>query len=170
MKKSAATLAVLAVSLILSAGTRAQTAQQQGTNSGTMSNQDLELLRKDIRSQKKQLIAANLNLSDTEATKFWPVYDQYSDQQTRINDQRVALLQEYAANWKTISNDQALSLARRWADTDTATTQLRQKYVPIVAQVLTGKNTATFFQLDRRISMMIELQMASEIPLVQSPQ
>jgi hypothetical protein len=50
---------------------------------------------------------------------------------------------------------------------DIAMAQLRQKYVPIVAKVLDGKKTATFFQLDRRIATMMELQVSSQMPLVQ---
>ena len=66
-----------------------------------------------------------------------------------------------------MTNDQSLLFIRQWLDSDIATTQLRQKYVPIVSKVLDGKKTATFFQLDRRIAMMIELQVLSQMPLLQ---
>ncbi|HYK40503.1 MAG TPA: hypothetical protein VEU98_10770, partial [Candidatus Eremiobacteraceae bacterium] len=85
-----------------------------------------------------------------------------------INDKKFGLIKEYADNFGKLTNDQALSIARRWLDSDIETAQLRQKYVPIVAKVLDGKKSATFFQLDRRIAMMIELQLSSQIPLVQS--
>jgi 2-oxoglutarate dehydrogenase complex dehydrogenase (E1) component-like enzyme len=133
-----------------------------------ISDQDLGLLRKDIRSQRKQLIASNLNLTDQEATKFWPVYDQYVSDLTTINDKKFGLIQEYADNYGKLTNEQSLSLVRRWLDADIEIAQLRQKYVPIVSKVLDGKKSATFFQLDRRIAMMIELQLSSQMPLVQS--
>ena len=66
-----------------------------------------------------------------------------------------------------MTNEQSLIFIRQWLDMDIATTQLRQKYVPIVSKVLDGRKTATFFQLDRRIAMMMELQVASQMPLVQ---
>jgi hypothetical protein len=66
-----------------------------------------------------------------------------------------------------MTNDQSLLFSRQWLDMDIQTAQLRQKYVPIVAKVLDGKKTATFFQLDRRIAMMLELQVSSQMPLVQ---
>ena len=135
-----------------------------------ISSQDLDLLRKDLRSQKKQLIAANLKLTDAEATKFWPVYDQYTAELLKINDKKYALIQDYADHWGTMTDEQALMFLRQWLDVDIAATQLRQKYVPAVSQVLNGRSTATFFQLDRRISMMIDLQLASQIPLVQGQQ
>jgi hypothetical protein len=146
----------------------AQTAQPQDNKPRVISNQDVDLLRKDIRSQKKQLIAANLKLTDVEATKFWPVYDQYTAELAKINDKKFGLIQDYADHFGTLTDEQASLLLRQWLDTDIAITQLRQKYVPIVSQVLNGRKSATFFQLDRRISMMIDLQLASQLPLVQA--
>lgn len=64
-----------------------------------------------------------------------------------------------------MSDFDSLLFIRNWLDSDISTTQLRQKYVPIVSKVLDGKKTATFFQLDRRIAMMLELQVSSQVPL-----
>jgi hypothetical protein len=128
----------------------------------------LALLRKDIRSIKKQLIAANLNLTDAEATKFWPVYEQYSADSGKINETRATIIKEYSDSYGSLTDEQADNLIRRWLDTDISTSQLRQKYVPIMRRVLPGKKAATFFQLDRRISMMIDLQLTSQLPLAQS--
>jgi hypothetical protein len=145
-----------------------QSASTDANSQHAISNQDLQLLREDIRSQKKQLVAANLKLTDEEATKFWPVYDRYAADLSKINDRKFALIQQYADHWGTMTDEQALSLAHQWLDTDTATVQLRQKYVPEVSQAVNGKTAASFFQIDRRISMMIDLQLASRIPIVQA--
>ena len=168
MKKVMTTVLMVGAGLVFVPATRAQTPAAQGTTQQAVSDKDLDLMRKDIRSQRKQLIAANLTLTDQEATKFWPIYDQYVAELTSINDKRFGLIKEYADNFGKLTNDQALSIARRWLDSDIETAQLRQKYVPIVAKVLDGKKSATFFQLDRRIAMMIELQLSSQMPLVQS--
>ena len=144
----------------------AQTTSQQDTNH-VISDRDLGLLRKDLRSKRKQLIAANLKLTEAEAAKFWPVYDQYVTELIAINDKKFAIIQDYADNWGKMTNDQSLLFSRQWLDMDIQTAQLRQKYVPIVSKVLDGKKTATFFQVDRRIAMMLELQVASQMPLVQ---
>ena len=143
-----------------------ETAPQEKTTH-VISNQDLNLLRQDLRSKRKQLIAANLKLTDTDAAKFWPVYDQYVTELIAINDKKFGLIQEYADNWGKLTNDQSLMFSRQWLDMDIAIAQLRQKYVPIVSKILDGKKTATFFQLDRRIAMMMELQVSSQMPLVQ---
>jgi len=108
-------------------------------------------VRKDLRAKRKQLIAASLKLTEAEATRFWPVYDQYSKELIAINDKKFALIQD-SDNWGKMTNDQSLLFIRQWLDSDIATTQLRQKYVPIVSKVLDGTKAATFFQLDRRIA------------------
>jgi hypothetical protein len=131
-------------------------------------NQQFALLLKDIRSIKKQVIAANLTLTDSEATKFWPVYEQYSAEFGKTNDARAALVKEYSDEYGTQTDEQADNLVRRWLDVDIAAAQLRQKYVPIFRKVLPGRKAATFFQLDRRISMMIDVQLTSQLPLMQS--
>jgi hypothetical protein len=167
---------VIAALLLTSAGmatgpqvqAQAQSAATGSKSSQNVSDQDIALMRQDIRSEKKQLIAANLTLTDTEATKFWPLYDQYTAELSKINDGKYAVIKEYATNWGSITEDQALSLIKRSLAVDETVAQLRLKYVPIFGQVLSGKKVATFFQLDRRLSDIINLQLASQIPLVQA--
>jgi hypothetical protein len=137
-------------------------------DSQTVTDQDVKLLRQDLRSQKKQLIAANLTLTDAESTKFWPVYDQFSAEMTTLGDQKYALIKEYARSFGSLTDAQAQSLLDRSLALDQAATQLRIKYVPIVNKVLPGTKTATFFQMERRISALIDLQVAAQIPLVQA--
>lgn len=167
MKKVMAAVLMAGAGLAIGPRTSAQTAAPQDTQH-VIKDQDLQLLRKDIRSQRKQLIAANLKLTDAEATKFWPVYDQYVAELISINDRKFALIQEYADNWGKLTDEQSLSFVRRWLDADIEIAQLRQKYVPIVSKVLDGRKATTFFQLDRRIAMMIELQLSWQMPLVQA--
>jgi len=174
VKKTAfAVLAFIALSVVGSTRVIAQSAAPQpaATASGSadaFSDQQMALLRKDIRTIKKQLIAANLTLTDGQATKFWPVYEQYSAEFGKINETRSAVIKEYADGYGQLTDEQADNLIRRWLDTDIAAAQLRQKYVPIFRNVLPGKQAATFFQLDRRISMMLDVQLTSQLPLVQS--
>ena len=168
MKKLSAFIAMAGAWMVCGAMGNAQTAPPQDNNTRVISSQDVDLLRKDLRSRKKQLIAENLKLTDAEATKFWPIYDQYTSELVKINDKKFGLIQEYADHWGTMTDEQAASYLRQWLDVDVAIMQLRQKYVPIVSQVLNGRKSATFFQLDRRISMMIDLQLASQLPVVQA--
>ena len=170
MKKSIFTGVILAGAVFLqtpAAHGQAAASSSQTTGNQAQLDKDVSLLRQDLRSQKKQLIAANLTLTADEATKFWPVYDQYSAEMQKIGDQKYALIKEYAQGFGSLTDDQALSLAKRSLALDEQVTALRTKYLPIVNKVIPGKKTATFFQLDRRVSLLMDLQLASEIPLVQ---
>jgi hypothetical protein len=159
----------MAVVIILTTYSRGQASSQAPATPSAQGNvdQDVDLLRKDIRSQKKQIIAANLQLTDAEATKFWPIYDQYTAELVKINDAKYGVIKEYATNYDTLTDPQALGLARNLLSVDAQVAQLRLKYVPIVSGVLPGKKTALFFQLDRRLVMLIDLQLASQIPMIQ---
>ena len=169
MKNKMIAVVVLAGAWIVAAP-QARSQAAASTDSPTVTDQDIQLLRQDLRSKKKQMIAANLTLTDAEATKFWPVYDQYSAEMTKLGDQRYALIKEYAKGFGSLTDAQAMSLLDRSLALDEATAQLRIKYVPIVSKVLPGTKTATFFQIDRRLSALIDLQLASQIPLVQQQQ
>jgi hypothetical protein len=144
-----------------------QVALSQDTTAPTVSDQDIRLMRKDVRSQKKQIIAVNLGLTDAEAMKFWPIYDQYTSEAAKINDSKLLLIKEYADKLATLTDAQAQSIMERWTAADDAVLQLRIKYILIIQTVLPGKKATLFFQLDRRIGILMDLQVASEIPLVE---
>lgn len=167
MKKAVAAVLILGASLLIGPRTSAQTAAPQDTQH-VIKDQDLQLLRKDIRSQRKQPVAANLKLTNAKATKFWPVYDPCVAELISITDRKFALIQQYADDLGKVTDVQSLSFVRRWFEADIEIAQVRQKYVPLVSKVLDGESTATFFQFDRRIAMMIELQLSSQMPLVES--
>jgi len=126
------------------------------------------LLRRDVGSMKKELIAGNLTLTDSESTRLWQVYEQYSADTSRINDTRTTILKEYSQEYDTLTDDRADNLIRRWLETDIEQANLRQQFAGIFRKVLPGKKAATFLQLERRISMMMDVQLTSELPLVQS--
>jgi hypothetical protein len=170
--KTLALLLLLPAWLLQNPKAVAQTSASPSTTTATQSgmDQDIKLFREDIRSKKKQLIASNLKLTDTEATKFWPVYDRYTADLIKINDEKYAVMKEYASNWGSVTDDQAVNMSKRAISVDEQVAQLRTKYIPIFNQAIAGKKTATFFQIERRIQAMIDLQLASQIPLVQDQQ
>ena len=145
----------------------AQTAQPVADRERAASvDEQIAMLRTDLRSTRKQVVAANMKLTDVEAQKFWPIYDQYVKELVDINNAKYALIKEYLQN-TNMTDQQADSLSKRWVEVDAAVVQLRFKYIPIFRKELSAKGTAMFFQLDRRVQMMIDLQLASSIHLVQ---
>ena len=133
--------------------------------SPTITDEDITLLRQDLRAKKMQVIGQNMSLSDTEAQKFWPIYNHYVKDLQEVNNQKYALLKQYAQMWGTMTDQDAVIYVRNWLEVDEQVQALRVRYVPVVNQVLPGKKAATFFQLDRRLNMIIDLQLFSQIPL-----
>lgn len=147
-----------------------QASSSQATSSSqakSSTDEDIDLLRKDVRSQKKQVIAANMNLTDKEAEQFWPIYDQYTAELVKINDKKYAAIKQFAQSYDTLTDAQAQELASQALEVDQSVAQLRLKYLPIFGKVISGKKTALFFQLDHRLVMLIDLQLSAAIPLVQ---
>src|SRR5271169_984104 len=96
-----------------------------------ITDEDIEMLRKDIRSQRKQLIAANMKLTDTEAEKFWPVYDQYVSEQVSMNNKKYALIKQYVQTGGVLTDAEAESAVKQWVSVDESVAALRSKYIPI---------------------------------------
>src|SRR6516164_8346163 len=127
---------------------------------------NVQLMREDIRSKRKKIIASNMTLTDAEAAKFWPVYDRYIAEARKINDQRYALIKDYAKNYHTVTDDQTDDFIERRLAYDSDDNQLRIRYLPECQRVISHKKTAMFFQVDRRVGMMLNLQLAGQVPLV----
>jgi hypothetical protein len=173
MNKKSLIVATVLFGVSLMSGPRAlaQDAAPQpltGAVSGqASSDEDIKLFRKDLRSLKKQIIAANMDLTDTEAQQFWPIYDRYTTELVKIYGTKYALLNEYAQNYTGITGEQAESYIKGRADVEESTLQLRRKYLPIFRKALSGRLTALFFQLDWRLGLIMDLQLASQTPLVE---
>lgn len=162
------TLSLLACGTAFPQDAAAQAEAQPAASAATSSiDQDIALLRKNLRGQRKKIIAANLPLTPNEAEKFWPIYEQYVGELVRINDVKYALIKQYVQASGTITDDQADASVKQWLGVDESVNQLKTKYVPIFRKVLSAKNTALFYQLDRRVQLMIDLQLASQLPLIE---
>jgi hypothetical protein len=148
------------------AGAGSSAFAQRETATGVQVEKDIELIRRDLRAEKKKIIALNVPFTETEATKFWPVYDQYAADMRKHYDEFYAIIKDYAANQKTITDDQAIKMIQRWSAVQVELAQTREKYIPIIEKVIPGKKAALFFQIDRRVYALIDLQVASEIPLL----
>jgi hypothetical protein len=171
-----ALLTMLSGGIFLAAGGNAfaQTAPSQAGAQSTaqqqpqpLSDQDIQMLRKNLRSERKQVIATNLKLTDSEAEKFWPVYEQYVGELVAINNTKYSLIKQYVQSNGTLTDAQADTAVKQWIGVDQSVGTLRLKYVPLFRKVLSPQNTALFYQLDRRIQLMIDLQLAAALPLIE---
>ncbi len=144
----------------------AQMASGTAAQSNSVTDEDVEMLRTDLRSQRKQIIAQNMTLTADEATKFWPIFDQYRKEAIKPNDERWAVIKDYAANYTTMTDAQAQDYMKRSTAVDQQLLALRMKYVPIFEQVISAKKTALWYQIDRRVDLLINLQLSAMIPMV----
>jgi hypothetical protein len=167
------TLMVIALAAINSALAQNPSLPQRGAAKSSITNDDsqqnpddfIDLLRKDVRSQKKQIIAENMDLSDAEAEKFWPVYDRYAAELSRIYDTKIALLKDYAQSYSGMTGEEAENYIRKRAEVEHSILELRLKYMPTFRKVLSGRETALFYQLDWRLGLAIDVQLV-QVPLI----
>jgi Spy/CpxP family protein refolding chaperone len=144
----------------------AQSASGAGAQSNNVSEQDIQMLRADLRAQRKQITAQNMVLTADEATKFWPIFDQYRQEAIKPNDERWAVIKDYAANYDTMTDAQAQDYIKRLTAVDQQLLSLRMKYVPVFEKVISPKKTALWFQIDRRVDLLINLQLSTKIPMI----
>ncbi len=172
-KKNFAFLLIVVSAMLLAAvpvcaqsAQSSQSAPAASAPPSSASDSDLQMLRQNIQAQRKQITAANLPLTPDEATKFWPIYDQYRQEASKNGDERWMLIKDYATNYSTMTDAQAQEYIKREAANEQKVITLRMKYVPMFEKVISPKKTALFCQIDHRVDLMIQLQLASQIPMV----
>jgi hypothetical protein len=126
----------------------------------------IQMLRSDVRAEKRKIIADNMALTDKEAKAFWPVYDRFQAAMTKIGDQRVELIREYLANESTMNNRKAFGLSQRALDLDAERLATIRKYLPQFQKAISARRAAKFFQIENQINRIIDVQIANEVPLV----
>ena len=142
------------------------TAQTYSTPLPTVNDKDVALLRKNLQAEARQLITKNMQLTDSEAAGFWPLYDQYTAEVRKVNDTRFGLIKQYAKVYQTMTPEEADSMVRLLAEADQTIISLRMQYLPKFEQVLPGTKAALFMQLDRRLDSLANVQIASQLPAI----
>ena len=129
-------------------------------------NEAVALTRAGMAADRKQIIAANMEMTGDEAAKFWPVYDEYQKAMMKASDRKVAAIVKYAKNQATLTDAMASELVQEAMKSDLERIQTRQTWAPKFAAVLPGKKVARFFQLENKIDALVNVSMAQDIPLV----
>lgn len=125
-----------------------------------------ELLRSDLRTQHQALVMASLELTEAQSSAFMPIYDAYAVELKKFWDKRILLIQDYAKAYPTMNDETASGLMKRMVAMDKEGVVLRDKYAKKVMKVLPTTVAARWMQVERRISQMVELQLANELPLM----
>lgn len=153
-------LAVIALAVTIS---QPVLAQDKGGNT------NMEILREKIKADKKLIVAANMQLSEAEAKRFWPVYEAYQEDLKKINQRLGKLIVEYAEayNKGTVPDATAKKLLNEALAIEDAEVKLKRSYVPKLEKVLPEMKVARYIQIENKIRAIIRYELASGIPLVE---
>jgi hypothetical protein len=128
----------------------------------------LELLRSDLKTARVAIFTEVLALPDSESTVFWPVYRNYENELAALGDKRVALIKDYAANYATMTDEKAQALTKGTFELLDERAKVWQKYAKEFGKVLPAVTVARFFQAERFITGLVDLQIMSELPLIET--
>jgi Spy/CpxP family protein refolding chaperone len=141
-------------------------AQNAGSSAKPLSDTDIQLLRSDVQADKNKIIADTMQFTDTESTAFWPVYRDYARDQQVIGDDRVRLIKDYLQNYDSLDDNKAKDMVQRMINIEDRTLNLREDYWPKFMKALGAKRAAKFYQVDNRLTLLINLQLSDNIPLI----
>jgi hypothetical protein len=162
-------LAVLLVTILSATGVWAQQTQvQDPAQSKELNTQAyIQLLRKDLRANRELIVKEAMQLNEQQASVFWPIYKEYAGEQTKLGDEKQAIVTDYAQHFLTMSNEKADELALRVMQLDEKRMALREKYYGIMKKSLPAIVVVRFFQVESQLQLIIDLQIASSLPIIE---
>jgi len=131
--------------------------------------QYVELLRSDIRTERVAIITEAMQLSEAEASVFWTTYRNYEFEYSQIGDRRIQLIKDYAEFYENMTDEKAKELIERAFEIEEDRTKLKKKFFDQFERELPATTVARFFQIDNQLNLLIDLQIAAELPLFKQP-
>lgn len=159
-------IAICGLCALLAVTVRMSSAQSAEVSATALTDTDIQLLRSDLQADKNKVIGDTMQFTDAESSAFWPVYRDYVRDQQKIGDERLEVIKDYAKNYDSMNDDKARDMVQRMINVEDETLNLREDYWPKFMKALGAKRAAKFYQIDNRITLMVNLQLASAIPLI----
>src|SRR5262245_18052515 len=128
---------------------------------------NMQIVREKLRADKKLLVSEAMKFSDAEAKGFWPVYESYQKELSGVNDRAIKLIQEYAKNYPSMTNEVAKKLIDDYLAVEGDRLKIRQSYLPKFRKVLPDMKVARFYQLENKLQAVINYDLAAGIPMVE---
>ncbi len=130
---------------------------------------NMQILREKVKADKKLLVAANMELTESEAKGFWPVYEEYQKDLTAINQRIIKLIESYAADYRanTLTDEKAKKLIEELVAIEQAEAGLKASSVPKLSKVLPQKKVARYLQIENKIRAAVKYELAAQVPFVQ---
>jgi hypothetical protein len=130
---------------------------------------NMQILREKIKADKKLIVAANMDLTESEAKGFWPIYEQYQNDLMAINQRIINLIKSYAADYRanTLSDEKAKKLIDEFLAIEKSEAELKATYVPRLSKVLPPKKVMRYVQVENKIRAIVKYDLAAQVPLAQ---
>jgi Spy/CpxP family protein refolding chaperone len=127
----------------------------------------MQLLRERLKADKKVLITSNMDLTEAEAKKFWPLYEEYQQELNKLNDQIAMTLVDYAKEYKakTLTDAKASALLDRSVAIEEAELKAKRALIAKVRKALPGIKATRYVQLENKIRALVKYEIAAEVPL-----
>jgi len=129
---------------------------------------NMQIMREKVKADKKLLVATNMELTESEAKGFWPVYEAYQKDLAAINQRIVKLIESYAADYRanTLTDEKAKKLIDEFVAIEQAEAGLKASYVPKLSKVLPLKKVARYLQVENKVRALVKYELAGGVPLV----
>jgi cell division protein FtsB len=157
---------LLASALILGLSAVAGPGRAAQPGSGEAEKADLQTLLDALRANRKAMVAVNLDLTDDEAARFWPIYERYQKEMNALGDRLVAVIGDYSKNFRDMSNKKAVELVNDYLSIEADRLKVRRAYVDEFARSIPGIKVARFYQLENKIDAVIRYRLAATIPVI----
>jgi len=130
---------------------------------------NMQILRDKIKADKKLVVATNMELTESEAQGFWPIYGEYQKDLQKINQRIANLLESYASDFrgKSLTDEKAKKLINEAVAIEQAEANLKSTYAPKLSKVLPVKKVARYLQIENKIRAVVKYELATGVPLVQ---
>jgi hypothetical protein len=130
---------------------------------------NMEIVHEKLKADKKLIVAKYMELTESEAKRFWPVYEDYQNDLQKINERLLNMLQSYAADYRnqSLTDEKAKQLLDEWIAIDNDDAKRRASYVPKVLKALPAKKAARYLQIENEYRILMKYDLAVTVPLVQ---
>jgi hypothetical protein len=130
---------------------------------------NMEIIHEKLKADKKLIVAKYMELTESEAKRFWPVYDDYQKDLQKLNERISNLLQSYAADYRgnSLTDEKAQTLLNEWIAIEQEEAKHRRAYASRAVKALPAKKAARYLQIENEYRMLIKYDLAATVPLAQ---
>jgi hypothetical protein len=141
-------------------------AEEKKSGNEGKATSNMEIIREKIQADKKLLVASNMDLTETEAKAFWPIYDEFQNQLTQNNERLADLIVEYAEKYDIMTAETAQKLLNESLMIEAQRLELKQLYLPKFHKALPAIKVARYYQIENKVQAILHFELADGIPLM----